>query len=148
MAPSNNGWKPGQSGNPAGGPKGPRKKNLLSASYKAILGEVLDEDTKQEFNMPDGSTWADLIAKHVVKRAVGKVPDEKICFRAITELRETTEGKTPEKVIAAGSNEELANLARIMQGEPAPPEGEEAITDEDQATENAEADFHSSANEE
>jgi hypothetical protein len=147
MAPPHR-WQPGQSGNPAGAPRGPRKKNLLGPAYKAILGEVLDEDTKQEFKMPDGSTWADLIATHVVKRAIGKVADEKICFRAITELRETTEGKTPEKVIAAGSNEELANLARIMQGEPAPPEVEDIITDEDQATENAEANFHGSTNEE
>jgi hypothetical protein len=147
MSPSNR-WQPGQSGNPSGARKGPRKNNLLSPAYKAILGDILDQETKEEFKMPDGSTWADLIAKHVVKRAVGKVPDEKICFRAITELRETTEGKTPEKVIAAGSNEELANLARIMQGDPAPPEGDEAVIQDDEVTENAEADFHSSANEE
>lgn len=130
-------WQPGQSGNPAGRPKGPSK-NLLSKAYKAILGNPLDEDLRQELGLPEGCTWADAIGYNVVKRALGKVPDEKICFRAITELRETTEGKTPEKVIAAGTNEELTALARIMQGEPAKPDGEE----EDDVTERSEADFH------
>lgn len=135
-------YEPGAAwtGNANGRPRGPSK-NLLSSAYKAILGNKLDEDLRQKLNLPEGCTWADAIGFTVVKRAVGEVPDDKICFRAITELRETTEGKTPEKVIAAGSNEELTALAKIMQGEPAPPDGEE----EDKASEATEAAFHEPA---
>lgn len=130
---SNPAWTKGMpSANPAGRPLGSKnkQKHLLSGAYKVILTKPLDEDTRAEFNMQEGDTWADLIAFTVAKRAIGKVPDDKICFRAITELRETTEGKTPEKVIAAGSNEELANLAKIMQGEPA--STDEELSDEEQ----------------
>jgi len=119
-------WVKGMpSANPLGRPKGSGAgRNLLSGAYKVILTKPLNEELKTEFHMEDGATWADLIAITVAKRAIGKVPDDKICFRAITELRETTEGKTPDKVIAAGSNEELANLAKIMQGNSAEEEDE------------------------
>lgn len=105
-------------------------KQLLSSAYKGVLGSLLDEDTRVTNHMPNGSTWADLIALAVVQRAVGARNKELVCFTAITELRETTEGKTPEKV-AIGGNEELAALARALNApleeipEPTGPEGEE-----------------------
>lgn len=96
---------------------------LLSAAYKAQLGTLLDEQTRQEFRLAEGATWADLIALQTVRRAVGDVDKEKICFTAITELRETTEGKTPEKIAVSG-NEELAALMAAVAAPPAPePEG-------------------------
>jgi hypothetical protein len=126
--------------------RGPNK-NLLSKSYKAIMGIQLPEDLKQKLGLDDGCTYADAIGYQVVKRALGLVPDDRICFRAITELRETTEGKTPDKVIAAGTNAELSNLARIMQGEPAPPDSDLDETDkpdpEDKLSEDSERNFHS-----
>lgn len=91
---------------------------LLSAAYKAYLGTLVDEQTRRDLKLPEGSTWADAIALQTVKRAVGQVSKENICFTAITELRETTEGKTPEKIISAG-NEELVALAKAISGPPA-----------------------------
>lgn len=86
---------------------------LLSSAYKGYLGALVDEDTRVTFHLPNGSTWADFIAFQTVKRAVGMVSKENICFTAITELRESTEGKTPERM-AVGGNEELAALAAAL----------------------------------
>lgn len=102
---------------------------LLSSAYKATLGELVDEETRSHFKLPFGATWADLIALQVAKRSVGLISKEQVCFTAITELRETTEGKTAEK-IAVGGNSELDALAAALSGEPAPlpgttPESEE-----------------------
>lgn len=94
-------------------------KKLLSASYREYLGRPVDKKTQEEFKAPDGTTWSDLIAYQVVRRAVGIVGKDSVCFTAITELRETTEGKTAERIVAAG-NEELEALARAITGEPAP----------------------------
>ena len=103
---------------------------LLSAGYKAYLGTLVDEQTRQDMKLPPGSTWADAIALQTVRRAVGQVSKEQICFTAITELRETTEGKTAEKIIATG-NEELQALAAAISGAPAPiPSDNPASTDE------------------
>lgn len=102
---------------PSGRLKGHGSK-LLSAAYKAYLGTLVDEQTRREMKLPEGSTWSDAIALQTVKRAVGQVSKENICFTAITELRETTEGKTPEKVISTG-NEELMALASAINGQPA-----------------------------
>lgn len=138
-------WQPGESGNPGGvrsdGKPKVKRVKLMSEAYKEVLSEYCDENTKEQLGLPDGATWAYAIAKQTTKRAVGAVGEEKIDFRAITELRETTEGKTPEKAIVAGGNAELAALAAIMKGEPAPPDDLES---EDEVTENAEEDFHSS----
>jgi hypothetical protein len=141
-------WEKGQSGNPKGSynPIKARAKverqALLSGAYKGILNELIDEETREAMDLPEGSTWAYVIGRQVVKRAIGTVPDDKICFKAITELRETTEGKTPEKIIAAGSNLELTALAQIMRGDPAPPDDD--LLAEDAITEKIEDDFHSS----
>lgn len=121
-----------------------RQKGLLSGAYKDILKKNASEDIKNAMGLEDGATYADAIASQVVKRAIGLVPDDKICFRAITELRETTEGKTAEKIIASGENSELTNLALLMRKPPAPPDGEDAAIAEDNKTEEAENDFHNS----
>ena len=101
-------------------------RTLLSAGYREWLGRLVDEDTRHKFGLPEGSTWADAIALQTVKRAVALVGKDDICFTAITELRETTDGKTAEKIVAAG-NEELLALARAISGPPA-----EIPTDEPQ----------------
>lgn len=91
---------------------------LLSAAYKEYLGRLVDEDTRVTNRLAPGTTWADFIALQNVKRAVGLVSKENICFTAITELRESTEGKTPERM-AVGGNEELAALAMALSSPPA-----------------------------
>jgi hypothetical protein len=110
------------------GKKPPKKRVLISTAYKKILGLPIPEDVKDAFEkwgVDDDTTWAELIAFNVVRRSMGMVDDDKICFRAITELRETTEGKTPEKAISLGANLELLNLAQIMAGEPAAAGGDD-----------------------
>lgn len=92
---------------------------LLSVGYREWLGRQVPEDLRVSNKLPEGATWADLIAIHTIKRAVGLVGKENICFTAITELRETTEGKTAEKIVATG-NAELAALAFAINGQPAP----------------------------
>jgi hypothetical protein len=115
---------------------------LLSKAYRAQLAKPVSEDLKQRMSLEAGDTYAVAIAKQVVDRAIGRVKDDEICFVAIKELRETTEGKTAEKVIAAGSNVELMELAKIMGGEPAPPDDD---LEGDEETEEVEADFHGAA---
>jgi hypothetical protein len=92
---------------------------LLSAGYKAALGDLVDEENRRIFKLPPGSTWSDAIALQACKRAVGIVSKEQICFTAITELREATEGKIADRLVTNG-NEELAALARALNEEPAP----------------------------
>jgi hypothetical protein len=104
----------------AGGRKAGNK--LLSAAYKDYLGRLVDENTRVENKLPEGTTWADFIAFQNVRRAVGVISKENICFTAITELRETTEGKTPERM-AVGGNEELAALAAALAAPPEAPTG-------------------------
>jgi|SRR6516164_3910366 hypothetical protein len=86
---------------------------LLSAGYREWLARLVTEDIRKKFGLPEGSTWADAIALQTIKRAVALIGKEDICFTAITELRETTEGKTAEKIVAGG-NEELAALAMAL----------------------------------
>jgi hypothetical protein len=88
---------------------------LLSAAYRAYLGRLIPEADRLSLKLPEGATWADAIAVQTVKRAVGLVSKEQICFTAISELRETTEGKNAERIVTAG-NEELAALARVIAG--------------------------------
>jgi uncharacterized protein (UPF0218 family) len=92
-------------------------KKLLSAAYRDYLGALVTEELRQQLRLPEGSTWSDAIAFQTVKRAVGIVPKENICFTAITELREATEGKIAEKLVATG-NEELAALAAALSAPP------------------------------
>lgn len=91
---------------------------LLSGAYKEYLARLVDEQTRVEHHLAPGTTWADFIALQTVKRATGLVSKEQICFTAITELRESTEGKIPERM-AVGGNEELAALAMALSQPPA-----------------------------
>ncbi len=91
---------------------------LLSAGYREYLGRPVPESVRLEMKLQEGSTWADAIALQTVKRACGLISKDNICFNAITELRETTEGKTAERIVSAG-NEELLALAKAITGEPA-----------------------------
>jgi uncharacterized protein (UPF0218 family) len=118
-------WHKGQMALERGGGK-----KLLSAAYKDHLGKLVNEQMRKELKLPEGSTWADAIAAQVMLRSVGLVSKEKICFTAITEIRESTEGKTAERIVAAG-NEELAALARAMTGEPAPDLNDNPSTSDD-----------------
>lgn len=97
---------------------------LLSAAYRAYLGRLIDEETRLRLKLPEGATWADAVAVQTLKRAVGLVGKEQICFTAITELRESTEGKNAERIVTAG-NEELAALAKVLSGPPALGDGED-----------------------
>lgn len=99
---------------------------LLSAAYREYLARLIPEDHRIVLNLPEGSTWADAIAVQAVKKAVGLISKEDICFTAITELRESTEGKTPERNLVAG-NEELLALTRAVN---APVAAEALITPE------------------
>lgn len=90
---------------------------LLSVGYREWLGRLVDEATRTQLKLPEGATWADAIALQTVRRAVNIIGKDSICFTAITELRESTEGKTAERIVA-GSNEELAALARAISGAP------------------------------
>jgi hypothetical protein len=93
---------------------------LLSQGYREWLGVQVPEKIREDMRLPEGATWADAIAVHTIKRAVGIVGKDNICFTAITELREATEGKIAEKIVATG-NEELMALAQAMNSPPAPP---------------------------
>jgi hypothetical protein len=132
--PGNPHWRKGIGGNPAGRPKGSKNRGFLSKAYIKVLGLPATEHLKEHYGLDDGDTVADAIATNVVGRALGFVKDDQICFIAIKELREATEGKIPEKAIVAGGNEELANLAAIMAGNPAKPDGEEEQEGGDQAS--------------
>jgi len=97
---------------------------LLSEGYRQWLGRLVPEDIREQFGLPEGSRWADAIASQTIRRALALVGKDNICFTAITELRESTEGKTPEKVMVA-QNTELLALAQAINSAPAPEPGEE-----------------------
>jgi hypothetical protein len=80
-------------------------KGKISEAMSAMLTEKIPEHMKTFLGIDDvpDATWADAISYQTVKRAVGLIDGDKICFTAITELRETTEGKTPEKSEVAGA---------------------------------------------
>jgi hypothetical protein len=99
------------------------KSRLISKAYQGYLGQLVPEHYLETMDLPEGSTWSDAIAQQVLKRSVGLVTEDNICFQAITELRETTEGKTPERQVVGG-NEELLALAHAIANGPASTESE------------------------
>lgn len=91
----------GKSGNPAGRPKGSGSKTI-SAAYNAILNQELTEEAKAQLGITGPATWADAIAIQAAKKAV--MLDYRFDQGAVTELRETTEGKTPDKQELSGKD--------------------------------------------
>lgn len=97
-------WKPGESGNPGGRPKG--------RSLTARLRELLDRGEINGKPIKDGQQVADLVAKALIKAAVrGNV-------KALQYIFDRVDGKIPDKVwnltpedLKALSDEELASLA-------------------------------------
>lgn len=73
-------FKDGVSGNPGGRPK----TKLISQAYRKVLQEIDPND-------PEGRTFAEMIARGMVREACGDP-------RAAKEIRETTEGKLPNVV--------------------------------------------------
>ena len=118
--------KPGERGN--WGTNGrtwickPRKTPMkISDAYKARLNDEIPVPIAQLLSVSPRMTWAELIALQTLKKAVGVLEkDNDISFTAITELRESTEGKTPERVAIGGGNLELDALAKAIAAGPAP----------------------------
>ena len=92
---------------------------LLSEGYRQWLGRMVPKQLQEELGLPECATWADAIAVQTIKRALALVGKDNICFTAISELRESTEGKTPEKVMVA-QNTELLALAEAIRMPAAP----------------------------
>jgi hypothetical protein len=96
-------FQPGKSGNPSGRPKGSGTKKI-SEAYTAYLEQKMPDDECRQLNFEPGTTWADALAIQTMRRSLGLVDANGICFTAITELRETTEGKTPDKAELTGKD--------------------------------------------
>lgn len=81
------GWKKGQTGNPGGRPK----TALVSKALREILGELVPND-------PAGRTYAQLLARIMVERAV--FGDEKIAcdITAAREVLDRAEGKAQQYI--------------------------------------------------
>src|SRR5207253_1594274 len=96
-------FKPGQSGNPGGRPKG--------RTVSAILLEVLGRDAGKG----NGRTVADVLAEVIVKEALGGD------FRFAKEVLERTEGKVTDKVEHTGEGgspiAHSLDLGRLSVGE-------------------------------
>jgi len=107
--------KPGQLGR-LGKPKNPPR--LLSNAYKAHLSARVPNEVAKALGIPNTWRWADAIASQVLKKAVGQVSDKEINFIAITELRESTEGKNVERPSLGQSNTELTALMSAIAAGP------------------------------
>jgi hypothetical protein len=96
-------FKPGQSGNPGGRPKGAGSKKI-SEAYSAALMSPVPAEVREKLGIDTEAdcSWADLIAIQMVRKSV-EVDGAKVNFSAVTELRETTEGKTADKQEVSGA---------------------------------------------
>ncbi|MFH1022388.1 MAG: DUF5681 domain-containing protein [Planctomycetota bacterium] len=72
-------WKKGQSGNPAGRPKGVR---YLSEIYRELLQEVCPSDKRKR-------VWGEVIAERMFKEAI----HGKRCIQAAAEIADRIDGK-------------------------------------------------------
>ena len=128
-----NGWKYVVRGVPRG-PYKKKKKTIpmkISEAYKAKLNDEIPVEIAQLLSVSPRMSWAELIALQTLKKAVGVLDkDSDISFTAITELRESTEGKTPERVAIGGGNAELDALAKAIAAGPAPTATDEPISEE------------------
>lgn len=97
-------WKKGQSGNPLGKPKGCGAKKI-SEAYVGALSQEADDDVKERlgFSKDTRLTYADAIALQTVRQAL-QPHLQLIHSGSVVELRETTEGKTPDKQEFGGLN--------------------------------------------
>lgn len=109
-------WKKGQSGNPGGRAGHSMKK--ISEAYAISLQMEVPEEERIQLQLPVGATWAMAIANQMLRRAVALIASDKLDFKAVTELRETCEGKTPERAVVTG-NSELQALSASLMGGPA-----------------------------
>lgn len=88
-------YKPGQSGNPSGRPRGTGQ-SKLSKAYDVVLGQKVPKEILALYGVED-MTWAEVIARGMAsKAATGDTP-------AAKEIREVTEGRLPESVNMTGS---------------------------------------------
>lgn len=96
-------FQPGQSGNPGGRPKGSGAKRI-SEAYSGALSQDIGDEMKLKLGIdPDvPCSWADAIAIQTCRKAIDS-DSSNVNFTAITELRETTEGKTPDRAEFAGA---------------------------------------------
>jgi hypothetical protein len=78
-------FKPGQSGNPGGRPKGSESR-LISKALLAYLGDRAPNEVATACGLPFGASWAQCMAKRLITLALrGDVS-------AMREVREATEG--------------------------------------------------------
>lgn len=120
----------GQSGNPGGRPKGSGSKKI-SEAYTAILEQKIPEDVAEKLGLEGDVTWADAIAIQTAKNSVGLTAV--INHTSVTELREVTEGKLPEKTEMSGAGGTpltaptfAVNFVKAKDGKPAPKEEQDA----------------------
>ena len=90
-------WKPGQSGNPNGRPKG--SKNLST-----MLWEALQEKARNSNGEPMKETYADLFIKRVLKDAIEKGNGKELIFDRI-------EGKAAQPVDVTSGGETLGSTS-------------------------------------
>jgi hypothetical protein len=87
-------FAPGQSGNPGGRPKGPS----LKRAVEKRLGEVAPASIIAKLNLPDGSTWCDVLAETTMRAAVANEHQaRKLVF-------EYVEGKATQPIELTGAN--------------------------------------------
>ena len=74
---------------------------IISEAYTTYLKQAIPEEDCLKLGIQEDMigkiTWSDMISIQTMRRSLGLVNSDKICFEAITELREVTEGKVPEK---------------------------------------------------
>jgi hypothetical protein len=109
-------YKKGQIGNPNG--RNGSKPRLLSNAYRAHLSARVPKEIAIALGIPETWKWADAITSQILKKAVGRISDKDISFVAITELRETTEGRNVDKPSLGQSNTELTALMSAMASGP------------------------------
>ena len=92
-------FKPGQSGNPGGRPK---SRQTMKSIYESLLGRPAPIELCRAFHLPAKSTFATVIAKALLYRAVYKTSAVKFLGR----------GGRPDEG-ASTSNNELSQWARL-----------------------------------